>query len=693
MRKSAFIFLLLMVLCFAQESADVLEETAESSPFEIIQEWRVITVTVMLVTVGLIALAKMTAISFNMPDLSAWANVELRQTVVTAFILLFVLIFLNFSDVIFAWIAGASGIECPIGETKSCAITMSETYVQELIDLAEDEQIDLLKKAYSDGRLAGQRSGLRAYDMFWLPLLQIQISVGWAPHKMLDVERYSIVFDEYTNALSSLYAQHFFLSEICYKVGPIILILGLVARSFFMTRRLGGLLIAIAIAVMFVFPLMYVFDWVTMGITLYGDQVFGPPSGMVCPDICFKTAPVAYNADSGKQYFNESLDDKEELVLQLCVNPPNSIKMACDALKEEEEGTFEYYSAVDWVVELLPNAGPSQIGNNKLCEESAFDSNYNFGSESAVCSEECRRVPYPLNNPECDAPAMRVACSNMYKSAPECFLKLTVEYEELSDNQKEQYDLCPEECRTIPPLRVDCFEDVQEEQYVKARKISKDDYDDAPASSLSYYVQSDLCPAGTYLVGTAAWDTLKPPWVDSWENCDPYKSYCALCLNPFSGCTGANKECMVYQFTQIGAGFSGHTVYNCGSGEEYENSQECAVSTIPENTCVYMIPEEREGCEGCVFSENYITYNPMVVDCETACEKNTDSLKIVSSGQFAEAASKGLYGTPEIRNVSSFYIPAYLLPLFNILITVLFIQSFSPIFGGDIEIPGLEKIL
>jgi hypothetical protein len=37
-------------------------------------------------------------------------------------------------------------------------------------------------------------------------------------------------------------------------------------------------------------------------------------------------------------------------------------------------------------------------------------------------------------------------------------------------------------------------------------------------------------------------------------------------------------------------------------------------------------------------------------------------------------------------------IPAYLLPLFNIVATLVFIKGLSGLIGGDIEIPGISKI-
>jgi hypothetical protein len=59
---------------------------------------------------------------------------------------------------------------------------------------------------------------------------------------------------------------------------------------------------------------------------------------------------------------------------------------------------------------------------------------------------------------------------------------------------------------------------------------------------------------------------------------------------------------------------------------------------------------------------------------------------------YTKIDEEGLVGTSEIKNVSKLMVPAYLLPLFNIVATLIFIRTFSGMIGGDIEIPGISKI-
>ena len=52
-----------------------------------------------------------------------------------------------------------------------------------------------------------------------------------------------------------------------------------------------------------------------------------------------------------------------------------------------------------------------------------------------------------------------------------------------------------------------------------------------------------------------------------------------------------------------------------------------------------------------------------------------------------------MVGREDIKSISKMMIPAYVLPLLNILVTLMFIKTFSQILGGDIEIPGVPKVL
>jgi hypothetical protein len=53
----------------------------------------------------------------------------------------------------------------------------------------------------------------------------------------------------------------------------------------------------------------------------------------------------------------------------------------------------------------------------------------------------------------------------------------------------------------------------------------------------------------------------------------------------------------------------------------------------------------------------------------------------------------GAQGELDAKNVGVLLVPALVLPLFCIVIVISFIRVFSPVLGGDIEIPGLSRII
>lgn len=66
------------------------------------------------------------------------------------------------------------------------------------------------------------------------------------------------IFSFMSGWIVSFLAQEFFLRMVQDALFPILLALGLILRTFFFTRRLGGLLIAVAIGLYTIYPLMYI---------------------------------------------------------------------------------------------------------------------------------------------------------------------------------------------------------------------------------------------------------------------------------------------------------------------------------------------------------------------------------------------------------------------------------------------------
>jgi hypothetical protein len=126
----------------------------------------------------------------------------------------------------------------------------------------------------------------------------------------------------------------------------------------------------------------------------------------------------------------------------------------------------------------------------------------------------------------------------------------------------------------------------------------------------------------------------------------------------------------------------------------------CALSSDPQAGCMdeCRLPDPpARPCEGCFECNMDCTYYPAIrTDCGDICSdaalagpvdiSPTDFVKKLSG---AKTSADGEWA----RSIGMLFIPAVVLPLFCIVIVIAFVRIFSPILGGDIEIPGLGRII
>ena len=99
-------------------------------------------------------------------------------------------------------------------------------------------------------------------------------------------------------------------------------------------------------------------------------------------------------------------------------------------------------------------------------------------------------------------------------------------------------------------------------------------------------------------------------------------------------------------------------------------------------------------CGGCFSCPVDCVYKPAVrSDCVEVCtDSQLGDLPQIDQGALLKSLP-GARGRTDVRNAGIFMLPALVLPLFNIVVIIAFIRVFSPTLGGDIEIPGLSRIL
>jgi hypothetical protein len=120
--------------------------------------------------------------------------------------------------------------------------------------------------------------------------------------------------------------------------------------------------------------------------------------------------------------------------------------------------------------------------------------------------------------------------------------------------------------------------------------------------------------------------------------------------------------------------------------DEYTHG-DCSYDSCPMD---YRVAVPRHVCDMCLFNEEQYMYEPPInMKCSDLC-KPPDNAPVNEPG--TTVGGDGLAGDADIQDLSRLMVPVYVLPLFNIVATLVFIKGLSTFLGGDIEIPGISKV-
>jgi hypothetical protein len=171
---------------------------------------------------------------------------------------------------------------------------------------------------------------------------------------------------------------------------------------------------------------------------------------------------------------------------------------------------------------------------------------------------------------------------------------------------------------------------------------------------------------------------IEQPLPPQHEECQPYSEGDASC-----------DGCPVLCRRQVGM-ISG--IEGC---EEYP---ECTLSSDPSYGCSEFCrldnPPDR-ACEGCLDCDMDCVYYPAIrSDCSDICSDAALAGPVnIAPNDFIKSLPGAKTSYTAVRDIGVLYIPAVVLPLFCIVIVISFVRILSPILGGDIEIPGLGRII
>ncbi len=718
----------------------------------VIQEWRLFCIIFMLISLGMIALAYPVSSAFGMPSLKAWADVELGEVFSTAFIVMFVLAILVFAEVTTqALILETSEFAhvCDVS-TRFCPVAVANSYLDNYLDASGRVYDDLFENAVKSGK-KGTFSTSISSSWFWA--LYSSVSLKPIPKFMIDVTTAGQEMQFLLGMRDALFFQKFILNHVSSTLAPMALMLGIIFRSFFVTRKMGGLLMAFGIGFLLVFPTTYAIAYFTTSNTLYGSSVTGGEiTTELCPPECRQLPPAAFNALTGEKYTRSNItklfppegcsggffcqdgncasqvasdvsmcDSDEEFAAGFCIDPFQS----CETDEEYKERIDEYLLGQKCSIILipLPLGDPVAI---EVCKPiysevspEIGETIFFCGAYNEKCPPSCRTLPYPNILTDCASRMTEFQCR---ENVPEqCFIirYANIDSPELHE-ELEEGDLpgdkldspvepmgglsppsndtaCPEKCRPLNGLKkTGC--DVGYGFKLEPDMTVGDVHDKMVADGYTKYDIYDACDTWWWAVFCDEDDSAERLlYVMSFDDAEENKTivWDEGCPNRCRWVSTAGRSgpgCRELCPDMPSEASASLLMIAARSATTLEEQ-----IMVAESTCYMIIPKEvftDTDCLSCdyLLDPGFASYPPIHQRCDKLCggKRNLSPKKNKESYM---SATDGFNGPAEMKAITKLTVPALVLPLFCIVITFIFIRTLSPMLGGDIDIPGMMKMI
>lgn len=142
----------------------------------------------------------------------------------------------------------------PSARVMPCHMAMAMDFLQTMYSSMYTTALSYFMNNWFSAFLSYLQVGLNARVFISVASL----SVRPFAYMSLNADMYSILFDLAMKNIMLLRVQEMFLTFLMWPLFPVMLSIGLVLRTIYFSRKLGGLLIALALAAYFVFPMFYV---------------------------------------------------------------------------------------------------------------------------------------------------------------------------------------------------------------------------------------------------------------------------------------------------------------------------------------------------------------------------------------------------------------------------------------------------
>ena len=380
-------------------------------------DWNALGLLGVMITIIIIAIAAMIGQAFNLTEVKAFSRAELMQAVISLLLIAGLMGLVQFFDLVAIQTIDTMHLPVACTPTQPCYITAAITYMDNVQDVANQYSQNTLQESFERMRVA-QRGANVQFNVWYMAFAGA--TTQWNAGESIQAERAGTLFEMLAKLIVSLYAQKYFLQVVSFGIAPVLLLLGIILRTFFFTRKLGGLLLAIAISLFIVYPLTFTFAWFTLNVTVYGERSIAT-NDPACPSECTATYPVAFYTNStGAIIQFETTQD----IMLAGINQTNWGTGDVDG-----NGVPEY---------------PGLVACRNLSQSNIPSS---VAPPACVgCPDYCREVPFPASLPGCNitnCSTCNAGCKIMrqrYDCAAAC-----------------DPNSCSSDCLTVQPVENKCY--------------------------------------------------------------------------------------------------------------------------------------------------------------------------------------------------------------------------------------------
>ncbi|VVB65461.1 Uncharacterised protein [Candidatus Gugararchaeum adminiculabundum] len=248
------------------------------SVFGLWSSWFAVAMLAVVISFFVVAFVYMVSRILSSPQLLAWAKQELGQAIASAAIVAGLLAFLFlFNQVIVGVVnsevqgggpLSASGVICNDQHIDTCHVDLALYYV-DLMFLNVEAMSNSILRMHSLAMMWGNTI------VYSEQLIEPWGSFTIQPFASVTIiaETLGVAFDILMKSMFIIRIQYYLLWYLREAIFPVLLVFGVILRTFFFTRRLGGLLIAIAICSYIIMPMMYIAGFMLLSQNTDGNYV------------------------------------------------------------------------------------------------------------------------------------------------------------------------------------------------------------------------------------------------------------------------------------------------------------------------------------------------------------------------------------------------------------------------------------